>query len=258
MSFKRLEPEDFIISTDSIIAGAFNGSKTSDGAEFNDGISAEYYAAYGGGSIADYFVTITATRRPSTSTSVPTKANVVYHQFANIINGDTDDENLGGKDKLDGLSTFKALVVDRSKFKQAIYPNSFKLGGASADTSSVTYTNAGRRYTVGGGFLYPDIGTVINCGDTPEFECDSEEIITSNYVFVRARNAEFNYSQNPTFINKTTGGVRYSQFITSPQTFITTVGLYNDNGDCLAVAKLSRPLKKDFTKEALIRIKLDF
>ena len=29
-------------------------------------------------------------------------------------------------------------------------------------------------------------------------------------------------------------------------------------GICVAVAKLSKPLLKDFTKEALIRIKLDF
>jgi hypothetical protein len=39
---------------------------------------------------------------------------------------------------------------------------------------------------------------------------------------------------------------------------MTTVGLYNDNNDLLAVAKLSQPLLKDFTKEALVRIKLDF
>ncbi len=39
---------------------------------------------------------------------------------------------------------------------------------------------------------------------------------------------------------------------------VTTVGLYNDANELLAVAKLSRPLVKDFTKEALIRVKLDF
>jgi hypothetical protein len=42
------------------------------------------------------------------------------------------------------------------------------------------------------------------------------------------------------------------------QTYITTIGLYNDTNELLAVAKLSRPLLKDFTKEALIRVKLDF
>jgi hypothetical protein len=36
------------------------------------------------------------------------------------------------------------------------------------------------------------------------------------------------------------------------------VGLYNNNNELLAVAKLSRPLSKNFTSEALIRVKLDF
>ena len=34
--------------------------------------------------------------------------------------------------------------------------------------------------------------------------------------------------------------------------------MYNDTNELLAVAKLSRPLLKDFTKEALVRVKLDF
>jgi hypothetical protein len=46
--------------------------------------------------------------------------------------------------------------------------------------------------------------------------------------------------------------------INTPQSYITAVGLYNDNNDLLAVAKLSRPLLKDFTKESLVRIKLDY
>ena len=37
-----------------------------------------------------------------------------------------------------------------------------------------------------------------------------------------------------------------------------TIGLYNDENELLAVAKLSTPLLKDFTKEALVRIKLDY
>ena len=34
--------------------------------------------------------------------------------------------------------------------------------------------------------------------------------------------------------------------------------MYNNSNELLAVAKLSRPLLKDFTKEALVRVKLDF
>ena len=89
------------------------------------------------------------------------------------------------------------------------------------------------------------------------FKLNSEETIASNYVFVRARNSEFNYPTNPSLITGS-GELRHNVMIDTPQAYITTVGLYNDNNDLLAVAKLSRPLLKDFTKEALVRIKLDY
>lgn len=85
----------------------------------------------------------------------------------------------------------------------------------------------------------------------------SEETISSNFVFVRVRNSEFNYSTNPSNITSS-GELRHDVMINTPQAYITTVGLYNDNNDLLGVAKLSRPLLKDFTKEALVRIKLDY
>ena len=90
------------------------------------------------------------------------------------------------------------------------------------------------------------------------FEMNSEETLSSDFVFVRARNSEFNYSENPSFISGQNGEVIYDYFINNPQVFPTTVGLYNNSNELLAVAKLSRPLRKDFTKEALIRVKLDF
>ena len=90
------------------------------------------------------------------------------------------------------------------------------------------------------------------------FKLNSQETITSDFVFVRSRNSEFNYSENPSFISGSTGEVIYNYFIDNPTTFPTTVGMYNDSNELLAVAKLSRPITKDFTKEALIRVKLDF
>ena len=90
------------------------------------------------------------------------------------------------------------------------------------------------------------------------FTVNSQETITSDYVFVRARNSEFNYSANPSFISGSTGEVIFDTFINNPQVYVTTVGMYNDANECIAVAKLSRPLLKDFTKESLIRVKLDF
>jgi hypothetical protein len=89
------------------------------------------------------------------------------------------------------------------------------------------------------------------------FKLRSEETVSSNYVFIRARNSEFNYSNNPSNITGS-GELRHSVMIDSPQAYVTAVGLYNDNNDLLAVAKLSTPLLKDFTKEALVRVKLDY
>ena len=90
-----------------------------------------------------------------------------------------------------------------------------------------------------------------------KFRIQSEETISSNFVFVRARNNEFNYSSNPSLITGS-GEIRHNVMINSPQSYVTSVGLYNDNNDLLAIAKLSRPLLKDFTKESLIRVKLDY
>ena len=98
----------------------------------------------------------------------------------------------------------------------------------------------------------------LSTGGASSFALNSQETVTSDFVFVRARNGEFNYSENPSFISGSSGTIVYDAFIQNPQTYITTIGLYNDNNELLAVAKLSKPLKKDFTTEALIRVKLDF
>ena len=89
------------------------------------------------------------------------------------------------------------------------------------------------------------------------FSLNSEETITSDYIFVRVKNSDFNYSTNPSMISGS-GEFVYSSLVNNPQTYVTTVGLYNDSNELLSVAKLSKPLVKDFTKEALIRVKLDF
>ena len=89
------------------------------------------------------------------------------------------------------------------------------------------------------------------------FIVDSEEKISSQYYFTRAKNTQFNYTTNPTFINST-GDLNFASMTNNPQVYITTIGLYNDNNDLVAVAKLSQPISKDFTKESLIRVKLDY
>lgn len=90
-----------------------------------------------------------------------------------------------------------------------------------------------------------------------KFELQSQETISSRYFFTRVKNSEFNYTTNPSIIDDN-GSIIYTTLVNSPQTYITSVGLYNDNNELLAVAKLSRPLLKDFTKEQLMRVKLSY
>lgn len=94
------------------------------------------------------------------------------------------------------------------------------------------------------------------------------EYVPARHFFVRVKNQEYNYSNNPTFVISNTeaislgtpqdvGKIRFTDFYTNPKIYITTVGLYNDNNDLVAVAKLSQPLLKDFTNECLVKIKID-
>ena len=127
-------------------------------------------------------------------------------------------------------------------------------GGINLGTGLATTSyNPAKLYSTGSGKIGLTTGSY-----TSSFSLNSQETVTSDFVFCRARNAEFNYSENPSFISGSTGAVLYDLFVTNPTTYITTVGMYNDSNELLAVAKLSKPLKKDFTKEALIRVKLDF
>jgi len=95
-------------------------------------------------------------------------------------------------------------------------------------------------------------------GAVTGFTINSKEDLSSDFMFCRARNSEYNYSANPSFISSSTGAVLFPEFINNPTTYITTVGLYSPAQELLAVAKLSRPLEKNFTKELLVRVKLDF
>ena len=90
------------------------------------------------------------------------------------------------------------------------------------------------------------------------FQARSSEKVTSTHYFVRATNAEYNFSNNPTFVTGSNGRFAQASFIGDPRVYITTIGLYNYRRELLAVAKLSKPLMKSFTREALIKVKLDF
>jgi hypothetical protein len=70
---------------------------------------------------------------------------------------------------------------------------------------------------------------------------------------VRIAPVECNFSNNPTYL-KEYGRIKHSCFIDNPVTYITAVGLYDASRTLLAVAKLSKPIKK--TKDDTVDIKI--
>jgi len=100
--------------------------------------------------------------------------------------------------------------------------------------------------------------TITQGSDKFGIQARSSEQVKSTYYYVRVKNGEYNYSNNPSFVTGSLGQLAFSTFVQDPQVYLTTVGLYNERKEMLAVAKLSKPVLKAFTREALIKVKLDF
>jgi hypothetical protein len=112
------------------------------------------------------------------------------------------------------------------------------------------------------GNINPQIPTMVGAftGSTGPgaFIARSSERIYSTHYFIRLKNNEYNFSNNPSFTSGSQGEFAHPTMYKDPSVYITTVGLYNDRNELLAIAKLSKPLLKSFTREALIRVKLEF
>ena len=117
--------------------------------------------------------------------------------------------------------------------------------------SNVAGDNAWKLYTAISGAMSAD--RVNNA-----MQARNEETVTSTHFFVRIKNGEYNFSNNPTFTTGSVGEFAQATFIGDPKTYITTVGMYNDRQELLSVAKLSQPIQKSFSNEALVKVKLDF
>ena len=117
--------------------------------------------------------------------------------------------------------------------------------GLSTSRSSDTFDNNGRKF----------FNSIV---DGEYFQARREEEISSTNYFCRVTNKNYNFSANPTFFSGSDGSLTNSTFFKDPKVFITQVGLYNDANELLAIAKLSKPILKSYSREAIIKVKLDF
>jgi hypothetical protein len=107
------------------------------------------------------------------------------------------------------------------------------------------------------------VNTVGNQISTPKLNI-KQEINSTFYRCILNLN-EFNYSSNPSFYDEKDGSMNVkkfysgsSDFYVRPETFITSIGLYDSLYNLLAVAKLSKPQRKSFDNTLIINVRLDY
>ena len=306
MSFVRYNPEDQVVSSETVVRGLWSGDtyNLANLGFFTGSNNTSYYlnvydtATTSSLQFAIQYGNLQGSGSTPINSLVPgnTPTRIVYGEYRNLVYG-TENQNFVFNGSVSASGIY-IVNIARSRYKESLQPGSLELTiGTRTLIDDSTTTNLSRflgenRYynlisgsvasgsfstAVNYGFFFPDMGLlVLDSGSLGasitgtgsaalfnaiktgnNFKCQSAETVSSTYFFTRVKNSEFNYTTNPSIIDDN-GNLLYTTLINNPQTFPTTVGLYNDNNELLAVAKLSRPLAKDFTKEALIRIKLDY
>lgn len=104
-----------------------------------------------------------------------------------------------------------------------------------------------------------------------------EASVVDSFEIVLTKN-DFNYSTNPSYYaererspffrpaGQTTfangrlaeSTLRFRQWFYDPITYITTVGLYNDDYELLAIGKMSKPIKKSFSDSIRIKVNIKY
>ena len=79
--------------------------------------------------------------------------------------------------------------------------------------------------------------------------------MTETY-FCRALPSEMNFSSNPTYISGSNKELKYLTMRDEPQTYITSIGLYNRKKELLAIGKLEKPLLKKYNTECNFHVRI--
>jgi len=307
MAFKRFDPEDFLVSSDSITSTLW-----STGAPILT--SFETSSIQAAGSSGNYYLSIYQTSSTDPTAQVQfdiaygdalgsgstwynpivpgnSYTKTIYGQYRSMI---LEDENASfvfgtGNNSYTG-NNFWVLSIERARYKQSLFPGSLNLQisgsggiinltdnsldnpvnvflGSTRVLQLVSGSNgsgiSGGGYVAGSGsygLVFPDLGTIMlnPAAISQSIQVDASRSNNSDGLNNQTMFNALSGAASKSFISGSTGEIIYSNFINQPQVYITTVGMYNDSNDLLAVAKMSRPLLKDFTKEALVRVKLDF
>ncbi len=146
---------------------------------------------------------------------------------------------------------------------------SLKFGDVIYEHGMIILTNDGAPGLSGYGFGtygnilydYNDVSFIKSFITSSDVTCSFESTVTIYEAQYKCtlRENEFNFSQNPTIVSgSTNSGVIYD-FATGSyfSPYVTTVGLYNNNYELIAVGKLAQPLPTSAVTDTTILVNLD-
>ena len=181
------------------------------------------------------------------------KAGRVFKVVSGSLNLGTENEATVNSTVSSGDVGFGLFYPDRGII--ILSPAALEDAVGNVNVNGASVSIAGSASTSAEQENHKILVNAINVGG--DFQARRTENVSTQHFFVRATNREFNYSNNPTYVNAS-GNFTESTFETDPQTYITTIGLMNDANEMIAVAKTSQPIQKSFDKEVLIKVKLSF
>ena len=142
-------------------------------------------------------------------------------------------------------------------------------GSSSAKAVAATYSGDGLTGRDWAGFGFDNSSEdadynnglrFVNClkGVGAYVKFRDEEDQTSVQYFCRVKAGQANFSNSPSFVSGSLNEIRQKTMKGNPTVYITGVELYNAAGNMVATGKLSTPLKKNFSSEATIKVKLTY
>lgn len=154
------------------------------------------------------------------------------------------------------------ISIPQNLYGSKIIPNTLNISG----TFNIIDDGEGNLYSGSnyvGNIIYPHglliftTSSFISSTDfTGSLQFKNEHIVYENEIRCLIREDELNYSQNPTISTDASGSLR--DFATgSGFSYVTTVGLYNEQNELLAVAKMSQPVPMSSTTDMTFVIRYD-
>jgi hypothetical protein len=92
---------------------------------------------------------------------------------------------------------------------------------------------------------------------TPELSWESYYPVYTTSYTMKVRDEEFNFSLNPTAIKDSFGNIANNISGSEFKPYVTCIGLYNDDQELIAVAKLGQPIPKSTDTDMTFVVKLD-